>query len=814
MMHTGKKAIAAAVALSLTAGVTLPVMADAAVDQSKSYQVGVTTGASEGFQNVDVNKGRVSWLMYNSLTYGLMPTAFYLDAYADGQKVEFAGENTKVQPASNDEGDVVTLTHTDPKLGVELVRTFTVTPKDVDVRVKLRSTSGKKDLKLVLTDGLLSHDYQISTDPVESRPNEYTIDVGGRYQLHTKFEGADSTGTGKNRQSAEAGANDGDRYFAGAWERHGDSLSARMTIAGDANEALKDSDGDGLPDEWEINGYTDADGNEFPLHRWGADPEKPDFFLQLNWMKSEWETMGCSEKRQYAATEDDFGQFLECADANVNVYRPSRQILNDLVDLFDRRGYNFHIDAGDYYSNIPGITLQGGDTLPYAPIYFKDANGRAEVPGVRLVKDRKNLLGARQSVFRVGIIGDQQEVGNLSSGNGLISDGAFYVAKNYLMTSQEQMRNTILHEFGHNLGLTHSGASNVDKPHHSYVPKYKSVMNYLYQFSHFDYSDKNSTANDNTSIPQACYDGSAQCYTGAYNIAPDWDNLDIVNGEIAKATGSTGVSEDPHESGHEHPRVDELVVLAAEENNGKAGIRVRDLEQDGVRNIIIANRSDSKVHLELSNLGIDLHEFTLQVDYPGGKFRETYPLEGALKEQSKLAVEVPIANTAGYKDSSMPVKFRVYNADGHLVAEETNEFSVLNYTTEQMDELVKELDKNNSKHLQAARDTVGKKDPAKPTLAKPAPVPTTANQQVQPGNRGPSPTEFNGATQSKPSSAAAPKPGTSPNRNEPTPNTQAGETNNGGQEAGSSVGTIVGVIIAILAVLGLGGAAAVLGGFI
>ena len=528
-------------------------------------------------------------------------------------------------------------------------------------------------------------------------------------------------------------------------------------------------------------------------------------------MQSEWETKGCSEKREYAATEKDFSEFLECADANVNVYRPSRKILNDLVDLFDRRGYNLHIDAGDYYSDIPGITPQGGDTIPYAPIYFKDGNGRAEVPGVRLVKDRKNLLGARQSVFRVGIIGDQQEAGNLSSGNGLISDGAFYVAKNYLMTSQEQMRNTILHEFGHNLGLTHSGASNVDKPNSSYVPKYKSVMNYLYQFSHFDYSDKNSTDNDNTSIPQACYDGTAKCFTGSYDIAPDWQNLDIVNGEIAKATGSTGVSEDPSESGHSHPQVDELVLMAAEENNGKAGIRVLG-ERDGVKNVIIANRSDSKVHLELSNLGLDLHEFTLQVDYPGGKFRKTYPVEGVLKEHGKYNVEVPIANTAGYKDSSMPVKFRVFNADGRLVAEETNEFSVLNYTTEQMDQLVKELEKTNSKHLQAARDTVGKKDPAKPTLAKPAPVPTKNNQPVQTGNRRPAVTELNGATQ------PAPKPGTNPtqnpSRNEPAPNTQAGETGKGGKASGGSTGAIVGIIIAILAVVGLGGAAAAMGGFI
>ena len=118
---------------------------------------------------------------------------------------------------------------------------------------------------------------------------------------------------------------------------------------------LVDSDGDGLPDIWEEQGVVLADGTQIPLPDWAADPNRPDIFLQLNWMKSEWETKGCSEKRQYAATEDDFGQFLECADANVNVYRPSRQILNDLVDLFDRRGYNLHIDAGDYYTNIPNF---------------------------------------------------------------------------------------------------------------------------------------------------------------------------------------------------------------------------------------------------------------------------------------------------------------------------------------------------------------------------------------------------------------------------------------------------------------------------
>ena len=50
---------------------------------------------------------------------------------------------------------------------------------------------------------------------------------------------------------------------------------------------LVDSDGDGLPDIWEEQGVVLADGTEIPLPDWGADPNRPDVFLQLNWMASE-----------------------------------------------------------------------------------------------------------------------------------------------------------------------------------------------------------------------------------------------------------------------------------------------------------------------------------------------------------------------------------------------------------------------------------------------------------------------------------------------------------------------------------------------
>ena len=118
---------------------------------------------------------------------------------------------------------------------------------------------------------------------------------------------------------------------------------------------LVDSDGDGLPDIWEEQGVVLADGTEIPLPDWGADPNRPDVFLQLNWMASEYDTLGC-----------DSNAARECANANRTSYAPSTQSLDDLVDLFADHGIALHIDAGEHYTNIPNYSdVHGGETLEY-----------------------------------------------------------------------------------------------------------------------------------------------------------------------------------------------------------------------------------------------------------------------------------------------------------------------------------------------------------------------------------------------------------------------------------------------------------------
>lgn len=799
-MRTQTNLLACAIAASLTLGAVAAPPAHAAVDQSRSYSVDVTTGAAEGFQTAELNKGRVSWLMFNTATYDTMPNALYIDGFAGGQKVAFAGDATKVTTAKSNGADVVTLRHTDAAHKVEMVRTFTITADEITVDVRLRNLAATpQELELRLTNGLLNYDYAVETRD-ESSP--YTLSVGGRYNLTTRFDGPLTSGTGGSQTAALGGTTNKDsRFQAATWKQTvpaGAELVAGASLSGQAEAQLRDTDKDGFPDDWERYGFTDSNGVQFPLNRWGADPNRPDLFLQLNWMKSEWESKQCSEKRKYSATEEDFAQFLECSRANVNIYRPSRDTLNDLVVLFDKNGFNLHIDAGPYYSNIPGLTeRKGGATIDYAPYYFVNPDGSPQAPGLRLLEDRNSLLGDRKTVFRVGVIGDTQSPTNLSSGNGLLKDGAFYVANNYLMTSQEQLRNTILHEYGHNLGLTHSGAANHPTVDSAYLPKYQSVMNYLYQFHYFDFSHKEFTQNETAlPIPKACTDGSTDCYRGSYKVAPDWPNLSLVNGEVGKAAGYTGVDDagddNDETAGHYHPDTDELVALAAEKNNGKAGLRV--LNQPDDRNIIIANRTDSSVKVEISNLGIDLHEFTLRADYPGGTFTREYPVPGALTDNAKLPVTVPVQNTIGYKDATMPIRFRIYNKDNKLVEDTTIDFSVLNLTEAEAQKLMKELEEKNSKLLDEARKTVGAKDPNVPAAIAPKPYPTGTNDTIPPNNRIPGATGLNPAPQNVP--------------NVSNPTTHVAGATKDDSSSGSSAGTIVAIVLAVLTLLGLGAAVA------
>ena len=261
---------------------------------------------------------------------------------------------------------------------------------------------------------------------------------------------------------------------------------------------LTDSDKDGLPDIWEEEGVVLADGTEIPLPDWGADPKRPDLFLQLNWMASEYDTLGCNTSAA-----------RECANVNRTIYAPSTQGLDDMVDLFADHGINLHIDAGEHYTNIANYTERfGGQTIDFRDVYFDPSRHEA----FQLI-DTINELGERANIFRPGVLGDRMRAGSNATGLSLVGDNAFYIANPGGRANEEQVRNSILHEFGHTLGLRHWGAAKYVEDFAEGSPMqdgYHSVMNYNHQFNYFNYSE------------HAYF---ADTPAGKVFIPADWDSL-------------------------------------------------------------------------------------------------------------------------------------------------------------------------------------------------------------------------------------------------------------------------------------------------
>ena len=677
---------AAAIAAAMIAiGTTSPAIAGV---EDMPFGVHMTPSADdEGFAVMDISKGRTTTFTFEHpySVAGIMAGSFDVALRADGGSVRYLPSATKVHTSSKDGADVVTLTHEDASQGVKVERTFTVGKKSMAVDVTLTNLRNEdRELSVDMNSRITAY----GKDRASFRDGAFMIaPQDGGYETTLRYKDPTSSGVAADKDATTAegkvgrvGA-DGASFQRGRWERAvpaGGKLHASMTMDIATQGSAVDSDRDGLPDAWERQGFTTASGEQFPLQAWGADPHRPDLYLQLNWAKSEWETLGCDRDQRFGASAEQFGEFAACNAANANVYRPSRSSLLELVDLFDRQGINLHIDAGSLFNNIPNYgESHGGATEDFEPYYFKDADHHS-----RLAADRDRLLGPRESVFRVGIIGDQLAKDDYTTGMGLVSDSVFYVAKHEGLTGQDQVRNTILHEFGHNLGLTHTGSALSDTRVETtdLLRHYESVMNYLYQFARFDYSD--TVAKGNGDDPHC---GDYTCYTGAYEVAPDWEHLDLGGKFIGKVNATVGADESVVT--HDHMLVRDLEIAAAEHNAGQAGFRL----VDASTNSIVTSRNDNSVTAQLRNLGLDLDDFTVDVAYPGGNYSDTIRVPGQLAETPSVAFDIPITGVQHLKGATMPLDVAVRNKDGEEVFAEHYDLSLLDYSAEEAKQVREEV---------------------------------------------------------------------------------------------------------------------------
>lgn len=318
---------------------------------------------------------------------------------------------------------------------------------------------------------------------------------------------------------------------------------------------------DGIPDSWKQNGIyiNPADGSAhtqpgtgrkfIDLPAMGAGVDKPDVFVQVDWM--------ADKEHSHALSPDAIKRVVD-AFANSPYHRHSPST-----------GINLHVDAGpdsilDFADNKKWGDLSTARKLPETKNLGTSVNGRYQWDAFNKIKtETGGFKGTgRVPIFHYAISAHNLESGSVSSGIAptpgsdlIVSLGSF---DKQVGTVSEQA-GTFMHELGHNLNLEHGGNSNVN-----HKPQYFSVMNYAYQMGltsgtttgSMDLSRQN-TALDESSLDERSYPTSSGNYDlkhycanpgggGAYVTVPSSDKQVDWNcdGEISRLPVSYDVNGD------------------------------------------------------------------------------------------------------------------------------------------------------------------------------------------------------------------------------------------------------------------------------
>ncbi|MBE9561035.1 MAG: hypothetical protein IMF15_09615 [Proteobacteria bacterium] len=230
--------------------------------------------------------------------------------------------------------------------------------------------------------------------------------------------------------------------------RNADGLLSNIIVYRMPNDAATmDSDGDDIPDTWEINGY-DADGDgtiDIDLKALGADPHRPDIFVEVDVMNSLTNSPGAAV---WTAVRTAF--------ANAPVINPGSD-----------NGINVSIDTSGSVPFWQTINLTGTASTTFENFYtLKTANFDNDVRG--RIYHYCIWANAHPSGWS-GI----SDVDWVNGGDDCIVSFDDFPAS---YQSVRSMAATFMHEFGHNLNQKHGGVD-----HYNKNPVYSSVMSYSWQ---------------------------------------------------------------------------------------------------------------------------------------------------------------------------------------------------------------------------------------------------------------------------------------------------------------------------------------------
>ncbi|WP_315093538.1 hypothetical protein [uncultured Cellulomonas sp.] len=319
------------------------------------------------------------------------------------------------------------------------------------------------------------------------------------------------------------------------------------------DETEDDADGDGLLDEWERSGIdVDGDGSpEVDLPAMGASPDHKDLFVEADWMARDrscflwWCSGGESFAPQQGAIDD-----VVASMGRASVDNPD-----------GTTGIRLHVDAGPDSIMNPVTGTTWGSRSRAGSVGLVESLGSNGASGYdwSAFNDLKadHFEPARADAFHYAIFADTY-AGSGSSGIAQVSNDP-WEGDSFLVTdgdpswgggfSRRQEAGTLMHEFGHTLGLRHGGGDHVN-----FKPNYLSIMSYQWQMGRrtLDYSRSQLLALDEAALDETvgmpgavgryawtCATGGNQEAFGA--VETDWN----CDGVIAEEPVSSSIDPDP-----------------------------------------------------------------------------------------------------------------------------------------------------------------------------------------------------------------------------------------------------------------------------
>lgn len=244
----------------------------------------------------------------------------------------------------------------------------------------------------------------------------------------------------------------------------------------------RDTDGDGISDGWEVLGRFDMQPFQL-LPKWGANPRHKDLFIEVDFMR-----------RTGGENKDHFeGKMSPDVAKNFAAIYGDAFTLNPTLKLFHASilknpdgisGISVHLDTGveplqgddvtvygnwGGYNGVDAVRQDGTLCTPETP--DQNCRGVAADKNPQAWKDeawKYNMNKVRYGIFRYAL--------GYSGGGGQCGN-TFACAFNF------DNADNAAHEWGHTLGMGHSGPYNVTGAVDvNCKPNYKSIMNYAFLY--------------------------------------------------------------------------------------------------------------------------------------------------------------------------------------------------------------------------------------------------------------------------------------------------------------------------------------------